>query len=128
MSSIMWTVQQSFQQSEWYWKFDNLPTTVIVGMSAYPLLIIPKVDYPRLVNFSITGESQTVFQLINFYLDHPTATAEHLGIDTAIPDFQARVGHQQLNWELSAGLYAKKTDGNENGIKITYRCAVREPV
>lgn len=126
MGSLTWSVVHQQQQSDFYWKWDETPTTIELGTSAYPLLIIPKVTIPRMVSFSITNSTPDVFQIINLYLWQASATAEHLGTLTATPDFQCRVGHQQLNWEMSSGLFAKKTDGNENGIKITYRCAIKE--
>lgn len=124
MSSLTWSVQQTFQQSDFYWKWDENPTTVELGTSANPLAIIPAVSYPRLVNFSILRDPAGSIQTINFFL-HPTFNGTNLET-TAKPDFQAQTGHQQLDWAMSAAVYAKKMDPNEYGIFITYRCAIKE--
>lgn len=118
MSSITWSISQNAQPN-YYWKEDPDSITIELGTSAYPLLIFPKVESPRRISFSIKGASNNI---INFFYARPTSTAEHLNVLDAEPDFQARIGHQQLNWDMSSALYAKKTDPNEFGVKITYRC------
>ena len=131
MSSITWSVPQTFQfnQSDFYWKAEADSTTILLGLSAYPLLVIPKVEYPRLISFSILPSPHSHDEIISFYFDKPTSTAEHLNILDAMPDFQCRVGHQQLNWENSAGIYAKYNNSNSLlGVKITYRCLTKQVI
>lgn len=125
MTSLIWSIQPIFSQTDYYWKEDPDSTTIELGTSAYPILIFPKVDFPRRISFSIQGASNNI---INFFYARPTSTAEHLNVLDAVPDFQARIGHQQLNWEFSGALYAKKTDPNEFGIQINYRCSTKQVI
>lgn len=124
MSSITWTISQN-AQTNYYWKEDPDSVSIELGTSAYPLLIFPKVEFPRRISFSIQGASNNI---INFFYARPTSTAEHLNVLDAVPDFQARIGHQQLNWDMSTALYAKKTDSNEFGITIVYRSFTQQAI
>lgn len=127
MSSITWSIQQNQNaQPNYYWKAEPDSTTVLLGFAAHPLLIIPKVEYDRRISLSVKGATN---RIINFYFDKPTSTSEHLNVLDAEPDFQCRVGHQQLNWEISAGIYAKYDDPDSyTNVTITYRCFTKQVI